>query len=369
MIDVVNMIFNSMKVKFDILDGNKDIIFINPNKLARVFINLEPLYRKLKPVLKDRIYNNKEYQECLASNILNIAAHYKLYMSKHGLDCKVFLYTANPIKSAGSIHALAYDGYRQDNANSVKNTEYASFNSLWDKTVSMVQIVTNYLQDIYLISAKVIEPSLIPLIIKKNMMLDIDEVVSCADILVTNQDYEMQYTLNGFDIIHTSSKDYPVVCRDNVVDMLYIKNKSRDTKKIYPEYIPLVIALTGDTIRNIKSVKGVGFIKACKAIIKSIECGSGLNIYSTDPFDKVNEIDAISSLVKDKYKETLIKSHEVANIRYLYNTLFRSDIDMIMSQIKDNYELDVNDSITSMFDTYPLEINYLCSRPSKTVKW
>ena len=91
-------LFNMFKIRFTILDNiissNNDI---KPDDKINVFINVESILKLFMNIKMEeylRVSNEERVLEFI-SNLINLAAHYRLYFSKNKLYSRVYLIMPN----------------------------------------------------------------------------------------------------------------------------------------------------------------------------------------------------------------------------------------------------------------------------------
>ena len=87
--------FNLLKIKYvDFDESFNQIDLITPRDSVNVFINLETVLNYITGVkdIDKKLLTEKDYEDVMVVDILNLAAHYKKFFTGNRLDTKVFLY-------------------------------------------------------------------------------------------------------------------------------------------------------------------------------------------------------------------------------------------------------------------------------------
>ena len=93
--DPFSVCFNILKLKYSVYDEElTKLNFLNPHDRINLFINMESIFNNLSMImdLEKKIVIQRDFEEIMISNILNIIAHYKRFFVSNGLDTKVFIY-------------------------------------------------------------------------------------------------------------------------------------------------------------------------------------------------------------------------------------------------------------------------------------
>ena len=165
---MIDILFNMKKIKFNKLDE-----LINDNKVdlsckhVNVFINIEPILKHLTTMKIDnymRVKNNSKVFQLIA-NIINLAAHYRLYFSSRKIYSNIYLYVQHPfdIIYKNQIYNKDYrDGYKFRYADNVNNFIVCDNISA---SIPFIKIILEYVENCNFIESGEIENSVIPYII------------------------------------------------------------------------------------------------------------------------------------------------------------------------------------------------------------
>lgn len=358
---VLDSHFNSYKVKYDMLNH-----FIQPIVRAQyihsmnMFINLDDLYHLMHNPLV-----NQEFQVCgedapkqLISNTFNLLGHYRYWCIKNHCDCKVYgIYTS-------TIRSFKNNVYLPDYRKKFKliysdeNAAYYFVNHAIKYGLSLLEIISKYIPDVYIVDSKYLEPSMIPLYIA--------EEVQPADwnILITRDPYDIQYSYrNKWSVIAPIGDRSQFVGSKGIWDYVNLRErvytKSEDTVSLdYPSSLYILArAVVGDKYRSIPRLRKIGW----KTLFKYLD-----EIMKENP--SANDITLKLKLIeKVKGKSSLSNEEINANLNSINVDLQREsmlelDKTLITTQLVDypDYE-NLQELNRIQFLKYPLNLQFLCN--------
>ena len=350
----MEIFFNMYKVKYtkllELLRENPDIN-VGSNDTICVYINLESiLLRMCNPNTIQYITVSKKSNVEFISNIINLAAHYKLFFTKHKLNCKIFLCLPT-IKGLykNSIHNKDYRMY-----NRFKFSETAGNSSLYKlikDTIQFTQLFTEYIKDVYFIESEQIENSLVPFIIDKESDID------TKNFIVTGDPYDLQYVNYDFNIIIPKGDNSYVCTKHNTMNYLKEVYECKGEYSISSNFIPFILSIVGNKYRNIYSVKGLGM----KTVFKTIQKALDKKLVSNN----IDNIHLLLNIIKPNVRETVLNNYKCIDLNFQYSQLSKKDIYDIMSQVKDKFDnialKKINDKY---FNEYPIMLQEITSTPN-----
>lgn len=342
--------FNLFKVRFNVLDDlfSQQCKHITPNSRVNVYINMEPVLRKLLSVTNENYsrvskINLKEF----TSNIINLAAHYRLFFSKHKLYSKIYVYIPTPQSSY--INTSFIDEYRQGYYhNMTKNAKYKNLGNVISDSQEIVQLISEYIEGVYFIESGSIENSLIPYIINSENNDNFDNFI------VSNDPYDFQYVNHGFNIIVPKKENSYIVNKDNLIDIL--KQREHVESDIEPGSLvyPFILSIMGDKRRNIPKISRMGLVTILKTIDKAIK----QNIIT----DRTFNINLLSGIVREDYASILLNNFYCTDIKSQFSRLGQYDTYFITKQIKDKYDEESLKKINDLyFSETPIMLLEACS--------
>jgi 5'-3' exonuclease len=356
--DPFSVCFNLMKIKYKDYDESLTTKnFLTPSDKVNVFINLETCFKNLSTIkdLERKLVLQRDFDIIMTSNILNLAAHYKRFFKSNGLDTKVYIYNTDFDSEEFDQYKYNED-YRtyyllkfNDNPKFARMTEL-----LKGYILPEVSVYCEFIPDVYYISAKNIEGSLVPYIISQ------DDIYR-KNLIISGEIYDTQYTLINNFVNHYIHKgigtNFVLSSIDEYIKMLSKKESDELTKlvnvyKNYPLYCSLLSVL-GDKSRSVESITGVG----PKTLQKYIDDGiqkKEIQLNTTNPA-------MISTIFHDSsIEDEFVNNYYCTTISEMYKELTQSEISSVLNQRRDR--LDMNSLINlnnSRFANYPLILESL----------
>lgn len=346
--------FTGMKIKYvqysSMIRGKK---FLSPTDKVSVFINVETLLHSLVSIrdVDDTVLGDKDFTTICVSGIINLAAHYKRFFRKYGLDTKVFLYYSN--LTSRNFKNLKYDKhYREYYQDKFISGKYSIIGrKLTEEIIPMVSKIMEFIPDAYFIKTDSIDSSLVPMVVST---LYPDR----KNFIVTGDNYDTQYMnyKNFFTLLVRRAstqvlflsdldKIIPLIFRDNMavvnnVDVFYNRM-----------FYSMCLASIGDRRRNIKSVKGIGPKTVSNKIKKAIidgeltkDCGS---------------VDICCSIFGE-VSDDMSKNCRCMNLDSQFADMTESDIFEVKNQITDRYDRNSLEELNrTVYQFYPIMINEL----------
>ena len=251
--------FNMCKVKYDNLSYLTNPIFKSqPIRSMNIFINLDDFFNRLK-----NPHVNQEFQACgtlapkqLISNVYNLIAHYRQWGARKDVSTKVYAYYTTA--RGGFENRIYLPNYRKKFVEKcdLGNSELFYINNALIEADSTMKLISTYIDGVYIIDSRYVEPSYIPLFIQSE--------VRTADIclLITRDDYELQYCVaNKFLYLYPRGEDSKIITSGAVWRHIANKEKieSPYIDSYSPELITLALAVVGDKRRSIDKVKRIGW--------------------------------------------------------------------------------------------------------------
>jgi hypothetical protein len=330
--------FTALKIKYKDYDESlTSKKFLNPHDKVNVFINLESVFKNLSMImdLEKKIVVQRDVDEILISNIINLAAHYKRFFVDNGLDTKVYLYNTD-FKSEEFNQTKYNEDYRSyylvkfnDNPKFVLLTEH-----LKEKVLPDVRTYCEFIPNVYYVSAKNIEGSLIPYIISK---VEPDR----KNLIIGGDLYDTQYSFIDNFVNHYIHRNYAanIICSELGGYLKDITKKENDEIDIfkpvfnhYSTYCSLMSVL-GDRIRSIDGISGYGVMKLYKLIEEGI-LQNVIQDSTTNPL-------MLGEIFHDEdIKEDFVNNYYCSSILPMYQELTDGEITSILTQRVDR--IDVN---------------------------
>lgn len=332
-------LFNLFKIKYAKLDEliTKHCTEIGPTSRVNLFINLEPIIRKLTASNVDEYLRvkNKEKSYELISNIINLASHYRMFFTKSKLYSKVYMYVNYPFRSQYKNRMLN-SKYRKDYEQKfTDNPKAMVLSHTMDNIIPFIKIILEYVEGVYLIPSGAVEASVVPQVINK------EYPNTHLNLLVSTDRYDYQYVNQGFYILRPKKDQSYIVSPQNAVEIMKLEDKVVDPTLVGNNFIPFILSVLGDKNRSIPKLKRVGIAGIVTMLHKAIED----NIIGPD----VRNINILSQIIKDEYRAQVMTNFYTTDIESQVQALNVRDIHMIKEHIVDKFD---NVSLKKMNDEY-----------------
>ena len=335
--DSFSIAFNIMKLKYVDYDTSLDRLdFLAPDDKVNVFINLESvlnLISTIKDVDKKVILESANLSKVLASNILNLGAHYKRFFRGNHLPTRVFLYMTD-LESVKFNEYEYNEDYRSYYIN--KYTSNPRFVDLTDvlikDTIPMVKKIVDFIPGVYFINSKNIDGSLVPLIVSK-------DDISYKNLIITGDVFETQYGFYNNFVTHFLRRS-PLYNSTTCTIQQFLKEAYKrvlldDEYELFSNrafYITMLSSL-GEKYRSIDSIKGVGTGTVLKQLYKAVNVDNSLS-------PQANTIDSIKCAFSNELEDELIVNFKSYDIEQKDRELTESQRFSILEQIIDRFDKD-----------------------------
>jgi hypothetical protein len=321
-------IFNMFKVKFAKLDEliSKHCTEITRDSKVNLFINLEPIIKKLATANVDEYLKvrNEEKAFEMISNIINLAAHYRLFFTKNKIYSKVYLYLNYPFKTVYKNRSINPNYRKYYEHRYAKDTKTRVLANTLENIIPFTKIILEYVEGVYLIQSDSIESSLVPHIITK------ESSSNEVNFILSNDKYDYQYVNKGFHIIRPKQDASYIVSKDNLITILKLEDKIVNDIDVGSHFYPFILSLLGDKYRNIDKIKRVGLASLLKTIDKAIEN----EVIGKD----VSNINILANIMKDEYKGLLLTNYYCVDLDTQFQMLNIKDLYTITSQLVDRFD-------------------------------
>lgn len=347
---MLGIIFNTFKVKYSKLDDmmSRHCKDINHQSKINLFINIEPILKKLANSSVDEYLKIKTEEKTyeLISNIVNLAAHYRLFFTKNKLYSRIYFYMGYPFDSYYKNKEIN-PSYRNNYAHKyTKDDRYFVLSNTLQNVIGFTKIILEYIEGVYLITSDFIEPSLVPKVIIDHNK---DNYVN---FILSSDRYDYQYVNYDFRIIRPKQLDSYIVSKENVIDILRIEEKVLTETDIQANFYPFILSLLGDKNRNIDKIKGVGLARLIQMINKAIET----NLISPN----ASNITSFEAIIKEEFVPLLKHNFMCVNLETQFMRLnIRSKHD-IAAQLVDKFDnaslKNLNDQFFRYYPMYLMEL-------------
>jgi hypothetical protein len=324
----MDALFNMFKVKFSKLDElmTKHCTEITPDSKINLFINLEPILKKLVAANIDDYLKVRSEEKTfeMISNIINLAAHYRLFFTKNKLYSKVYLYMNHPFKTDYKNRNINPDYRKYFEHRYTKNTKTTVLGNTLSQVLPFTKIILDYVDGVYLIEAESIESSLVPHIITN------ESKSNEINFVLSNDKYDYQYANKGFHIIRPKKEESYIINQSNLIQMIKTEEKIVNDIEVESHFYPFILSLLGDKYRNIDKIKRIGLA----SLLKTIKGAIDNDIISKD----VHNINILANIIKDEYRGFLLANYYCVDIDTQFQMLNIKDLYSITSQVNDKFD-------------------------------
>lgn len=347
-------IINTHKIKYEVLKKLVDQHFTQGSHL-NIYVNLDSIFKHFyKPGIVEGIEDMKGYEQMeLSGAIINLIAHYRhFFWSRYGVPTSFYLYMTN---KKPFINSQFHEDYMKSliEKRGLYHPDYGPLNQCINHNMKLVNMISVYIKDAHCIPSNGLEPALGPYhIIQQHK----DNPDVCHMVL-TKDEYDFQL-LNAAENVHVLRLKYDnsyMVHRDTIFRDKLKNLKYSPDLPISSELYSLMLAFSGVKSRDVKSLKGYGFVKVMKKLERAIYDGLLPNKYISDMMTLCHVLDC-----SDVYDE-ISNRFKAIDLKTGYQMLGTGAIETIESMLIDRYD---NASIMGLNDEYyrnnPLRLIELC---------
>ena len=347
--------FNSYKIKFSIIE--KYLLPLKrsyPIKKVNVFINLDDVFHRLhKPYENDVILSSGAgIDKSMIANVLNLCAHYRQAFVRQGWITSVYAFYTS-IYSGEFRNELYIKNYRKHylDISAPSNEDFYAINSCIHTSLELMNVITQYIDGVYLIDSRQIEPSVMPYYITENIR------PSDWNFIITRDMYDFQYlSYPKWSIFYAHPIKYSYITPESIWNsVIDLENMDPPPpiKNFPPEYYQISLYTIGDKYRNIPKLRRVGWKTMFGLLQQLQEQTIGLTPAEADPF----MIPILGG------KDTAMKFHNnVAAVNVKYQSQLISEIDKA-SFLSSFIDIDDRQNLSNLtriyFKDYPINLGFL----------
>ena len=206
----LDVCFTVLKIRYADYDRtitNADFIH-SPNEAVNVFIDLESVFKNLTTIqdLEQKLISFRGFEYCLASNILNLAGHYRRFFRGNGIKCTVYLYHTS-FESEDFKQCEYNSEYRSYyNCKYAQNPKFVYLtDALRDTVLPTVRTCCEFLNGVHYICTESIEGSIVPYVIDQ---MDQAQGIHAKNFILTNEVYNTQYNYLPNFLVHLIRRGY-----------------------------------------------------------------------------------------------------------------------------------------------------------------
>ena len=266
--------FNSYKVRYSKMDELMNPLLRSKHfSTVNIYINLDDIFHKLhRPQINTEFQMAGEHAgKQVISNVMNVIGHYRQWAVRKGWDVRVIAYYSSAI-TGGFKNKIYIPKYRKKftDINHPMNGEFYFINQGIRDAEKLFRIMSQYVDKIYVIDSRYLEPSIIPIYFSEHVF------TPSWNILISRDPYDMQCSYRDtWSFIYPKGDNSQIIDRSNLWRIIArMENVDRDTFDYDTALFPLMISIVGDSYRNIPRIKRVGWKTLFKILNKVEEYAS-----------------------------------------------------------------------------------------------
>ena len=258
----IDALFNWHKVKFskmEVLFG--DVAIQEVINTVNVFINIESIYHLFhNQYIEDAVISMdkaqlRSFHSCIIANTLNLAAHYRWFFTKNKIATNIVFYMSQYSKYTNQNNFLHNKHYREKYVyDYTDNPNYEGINSVMSSVLRALDNIVDYVNGVYFISSDRIESSLIPMVITEEKMTN-----GQLNLIITRDRYDLQYVNKKYLVLYPKGEESVIVTNENLFEILRTKHYWKTDYKLPSYLFSFMLAVIGDTRRNLTKVKGISW--------------------------------------------------------------------------------------------------------------
>ena len=334
---------------------------------VNLYINLESVLGPLhKPNLEELLATetkkeiSEHYKELIA-NIINLAAHYRLFLTKSKVESSIIFYY-NDFKKYGIYNNSVYNkNYRKHYYNTYHNDKYEVINNLIIESIDYTRTIVDYIDRVFMLTSDRLESSVIPYLCTKDKRMKAD-----LNLILTKDMYDFQYVNKNFLVLYPAQEESIILTKKNVIPYFrYLHEMGEDNynMELSPLLVPFILSVLGDKKRSLDKIRGIGFKKLYKGLEKLYE-----KEYISDEEPSSFNIENLSNFLKDNngffklgFKEIIGDNYFSIDLDRQMNVASTIYNDTILDMIYNKYDNDslkrLNDKLFSEHPLHLLELN------------
>lgn len=332
---MIDPIFHMFKIKHAVLD--KLHVLNDEVDRVHIYINLESVFNKLiNPRVNNFLIASIKTKDdktrlilSLASHVINLGQHYRLYCSKKGRDSRIILYWNYPVSKDYINRKYIVDYRAYYNHKMGRNQDCYFLTECIGDAFRLLEKLIPFINEVYLINGGRMESSVIPSVMEHELYGDYSN--HTQKLLISDSKYEFQYVnQEGFTVIESARDKSVVVNQNNVIELLKERMDIKSILTVSSTLIPFVICLLGDRYRNIPKLAGVGL----STILKMANTAIQNNLITSSTKD----VDMLAAIITNAYKDQFRKNYLCTDIDYQRKELTPLDISNIRQQVVDKFD-------------------------------
>lgn len=355
--------FTTMKIRYadyDTMITNQH--FVEPTDKVNVFINLESVFKNISTVadLERKVMLSRGFEKNIASNILNLAGHYKRFFKGNKLDTRVYLYHTD--FDSDSYQQIQYnENYRTYyTCKYTQNPKFTMFSDcLREQILPLVKTCCEFIPGVYYICAHNIEGSVIPYYIQQR---DKAQGTVRKNFIIGSDVFDTQYSLLPGFLNHYIKRGYGnslVTCKiEDIIEYIDARSKDESKRMVFTynhhSFYAALLSCMGNKLRSINGVSGIGIRTLADYIHKGLAT-SQIRPDTISP-EIIQEI-----IPGSEDRKTFYHNYLCTSIPVIYENLTETEKKSLSVQISDRFDnqgfLQLNQTA---FSQYQINLEMLC---------
>ncbi len=335
---------------------------------VNIYINLESLLNSFRSPRIEKHMEKMEKREMkmtyrqVIADIINVAAHYRKYFTRHGVKTNI-IYFFNEITDdfISYNNSSLCDGYREHYYDSFHSINRINVNTMIDEVIPFLRIIIEYIENVYLISVKHVESSIVPFIFMMENWCPCN-----MNIIISKEDYDLQYCNYNCLVISRSQNEPILITKKNLMKYLAWREEFTLEEELHPKLLTFIIACIGDKKRSIPKIRSrIGIKSLCNEFYKLYKEGY---LYNDNP-DTMNVQNLLHVLNRETYKllnreniaSDIMANFQVCDFESQYRVVSDTQKKRIKEQLVDRTDtsglIEINDRYFGYSPIQIMELN------------
>lgn len=330
---------------------------------VNIYISLESLFNSIRGSHIEKRLEKMDKKESkfvyrqIISNIINVAAHYRKYFTRHKVKTNIIYYFNEIMDEYENYNNSAlYANYREHYYNSLHSLDRININNMVQEAIPFLNIITEYIPDIYMISTKHLESSMIPFVCMMEGYLP-----SNMNIIVSKDEYDLQYCIYNSLVITRYANEPLLLTKRNVMKYLCFRKNYKPERLIHPKLLTFILACIGNRKRGIYSIRRSGFKTIYRQLLSLYDAG-----YIIDDDEETMKIGSLMHVLNrsstslfstEELATMIISQYQVTDFESQFRAMNNTQKKEIEKQIKNKTDpsalIEINERY---FEDCPLEL-------------
>ena len=380
--NIIDGYCNGFKVKYVYMDklfGDRLDATSKGKKIVQtvnIFINFESLYNVIRRKNLESAIENASKKEIkhlyrnAISDFINVAAHYRAYFTRHKIQTNIIYYYNEIVDDYIDYNNTALiPTYRNHFVESLTALDRFTINALIHDSIPFMNIISEYIDGMYMVGTKRVEASLIPFVIMMENTFPAN-----MNIIITKDQYDYQYCAQNCLIVSKYAKDPIFLTKKNIMKFMrhkYRIKETKETREINAALLTFILTFMGDRKRSIPGIEGLAFGRIYRALESLYDVG-----YIFDEEPETMSIEHLCDVLKtygatvfkdnENLKEDIMYNYRAFDFEYQYKVMSKSQKDGILDQLKNKCDpqalMDLNEKYFEFYPLMLLELNQYKSK-------